>query len=86
MFLKNRDKIVLHCLVQGHESSHSDVDEALYERFLMACQNNVPLNRPVLLAMAEKFTQELGHQDFKATGSWLQRFKTQKGIVKSYKW
>ena len=47
----------------------------------MARQNNVPLNGPVLLAKAENFAQDLGHQDFKVTGSWLQRFKTRKGIV-----
>ena len=65
-------KPILHCLAQKSASSHLDVDEALYKWFLMARQNNVSLNGPVLLAKAEEFAQDFGHQDFKATGSWLQ--------------
>ena len=84
-FLKNRSKIEEEnssgSRKRIREAAYSDIDEVLYRWFLMARQSAIPINGPLMMEKAEKFAKDLGHSEFKATASWLQRFKGRKGIV-----
>ncbi|XP_017354251.1 tigger transposable element-derived protein 4 [Cebus imitator] len=42
---------------------------------------NVPVNGPMLRLKANDFAQKLGHNDFKCSNGWLDRFKSRYGLV-----
>ncbi|XP_067650869.1 tigger transposable element-derived protein 4-like [Haliotis asinina] len=61
-------------------SNFEDVEKALFEWFKSVRSENIPLSCPILLAKADEFSVKLGHTDFKANQSWLERFKKRRGI------
>uniref|UniRef100_G3MM83 HTH CENPB-type domain-containing protein n=1 Tax=Amblyomma maculatum TaxID=34609 RepID=G3MM83_AMBMU len=60
---------------------YSDVEESLYQWFLNARNQNVPITGPILCAKAKKFAFLLGRENFEPGGGWIQRFKDRHGIV-----
>ncbi|KAM6148026.1 tigger transposable element-derived protein 4 [Erethizon dorsatum] len=54
----------------------SDLEEALMRWYRIAQCLNVPVNGPMLRLKANDFAQKLGHNDFKCSNGWLDRFKS----------
>ena len=46
----------------------------------MACQSTIPINGPQMIEKGNKFAKDLRQNDFVAMASWIQQFKTSKGI------
>ena len=59
-----------------------DVEEGLWKWFLYAQSRKVPVNGLILLQKANDITQRLGHQEFKCSDGWLQRWKRGTNCVK----
>ena len=55
------------------------MDEAIFKWFNMARDKNVPIKGPHNREKVLYFTKSLGHKDFMASVSWLDKFK--KGTV-----
>uniref|UniRef100_A0A8C3TCP3 HTH CENPB-type domain-containing protein n=1 Tax=Chelydra serpentina TaxID=8475 RepID=A0A8C3TCP3_CHESE len=53
------------------------LDSALYQWFVQACSEGVPISGPILKAQAEKFDRLINRNEskFKASNGWLDRFK-----------
>lgn len=52
-----------------------DLDQAMLSWFNNQRQNNVPISGPIVKAKAEKFAEQLGIINFKASEGWLGKFK-----------
>ncbi|CAH2234238.1 jg16686 [Pararge aegeria aegeria] len=52
-----------------------DLDQAMLSWFNNQRQNNVPISGPIVKAKAQKFANQLGIIDFKASEGWLGKFK-----------
>jgi len=57
-----------------------DVEEALLRWFAQARSRQLPISGPLLTEKATQLAEGLGIQDFKATDSWLQRWKERNNI------
>ncbi|KAK2506730.1 hypothetical protein MC885_011508 [Smutsia gigantea] len=55
---------------------YTDLEEALMRWYRIAQCLNVPVNGPMLRLKANDFAQKLGHNDFKCSNGWLDRFKS----------
>lgn len=62
-------------------STYADVDNAVFAWFLDRRAQNVPISGAILQQKAIDFACILGHDDFKASNSWLQGFKSRHGVV-----
>ena len=77
---QNREKI-LQAQEEGTSSKKlrkpkfEELDQAMLSWFHRQRQNNMPLSGPIVKAQAEKFSEELGLTDFKASEGWLGKFK-----------
>ena len=60
---------------------YTDLEEALMRWYRIAQCLNVPVNGPMLRLKANDFAQKLGHNDFKCSNGWLDRFKSRYGLV-----
>ncbi|XP_073897397.1 tigger transposable element-derived protein 4 [Castor canadensis] len=60
---------------------YTDLEEALVRWYRIAQCLNVPVNGPMLRLKANDFAQKLGHNDFKCSNGWLDRFKSRYGLV-----
>ncbi|KFQ20678.1 Tigger transposable element-derived protein 4, partial [Mesitornis unicolor] len=60
---------------------YADLEEALMKWYRIAQCLNVPVNGPMLRHKANDFAQKLGHNDFKCSNGWLDRFKSRYGLV-----
>ncbi|XP_065548907.1 tigger transposable element-derived protein 4 [Lathamus discolor] len=60
---------------------YTDLEEALVKWYRIAQCLNVPVNGPMLRLKANDFAQKLGHNDFKCSNGWLDRFKSRYGLV-----
>ncbi|XP_053259070.1 tigger transposable element-derived protein 4 [Podarcis raffonei] len=60
---------------------HTDLEEALVKWYRMARCSNIPVNGPMLRFQANDFAQKLGHNDFKCSNGWLDRFKARYGLA-----
>ncbi|NXH73132.1 TIGD4 protein, partial [Hydrobates tethys] len=60
---------------------YADLEEALMKWYRIAQCLNVPVNGPMLRLKANDFAQKLGHNDFKCSNGWLDRFKSRYGLV-----
>lgn len=58
------------------------LDSALYQWFVQARSEGVPISGPILKAQAEKFDRRINGDDskFKASNGWLDRFKKRHAI------
>uniref|UniRef100_UPI00358F13F2 tigger transposable element derived 5-like n=1 Tax=Myxine glutinosa TaxID=7769 RepID=UPI00358F13F2 len=57
-------------------------DDSLYEWFVQARSEGLPISGPILKAQAEKFDKQINGEisQFKASNGWLDRFKRRHGI------
>lgn len=56
-------------------SKFSDVNEALYEWYTMACSKNIYPNGPTLTAKAKEIAARLGKPEYEGSSGWLSRWK-----------
>ena len=74
-------KTILQAALEGNSSKKlrkpkfEDLDQAMLSWFNNQRQNNVPISGPIVKAKAEKFANQLGIIDFKASEGWLGKFK-----------
>ena len=61
--------------VQSRALKFSDVNEALYEWYTMACSKNIFPNGPILTAKAKEKTAHLSKPEFEGSSGWLSRWK-----------
>ncbi|XP_060839515.1 tigger transposable element-derived protein 4 isoform X1 [Rhopalosiphum padi] len=89
--LKNKLYLSQTFVEQGNDKSKrkfpkSDgeiIDTVIYQWYLHARVNNLPISGPVLKEKALELASEVGLNDFKASNGWLQKFKERHQI--SYK-
>uniref|UniRef100_H3B7F5 HTH CENPB-type domain-containing protein n=1 Tax=Latimeria chalumnae TaxID=7897 RepID=H3B7F5_LATCH len=87
--LKSKDKILEAYHFSDFNSAHKklrtadykDVENALFEWFKSVRDENIPLSGPMLAIKADELAKKLGHADFSASQSWMERFKHRRGIV-----
>ncbi|CAH0725646.1 unnamed protein product, partial [Brenthis ino] len=74
-------KTILQAALEGNLSKKlrkpkfEDLDQAMLSWFNNQRQNNVPISGPIVKAKTEKFANQLGIIDFKASEGWLGKFK-----------
>lgn len=74
-------KTILQAALEGNLSKKlrkpkfEDLDQAMLSWFNNQRQNNVPISGPIVKAKAEKFANQLGIIEFKASEGWLGKFK-----------
>ena len=61
-------------------SKYSDVNEALYSWYNLACSKHIYPTGPQLVAKAKEIAQRLGKTDFKGTPGWLSKWKARYNI------
>ena len=61
-------------------AQYQDVDDVVYEWYILAREWLVPVTGPMLQEEALVIANGLGHSEFKASNSWLQRFKDRHNI------
>ena len=59
---------------------YQDVDDAVYEWYVLARERFVPVTGPMLQEEALMIANGLGNNSFKASNGWLQRFKDRHNI------
>lgn len=57
------------------DSEFSSINEALYNWYILATLRNIYPTGPHLCEKAKQITQQLGVTEFKASNSWLARWK-----------
>ncbi|XP_064414219.1 tigger transposable element-derived protein 4-like [Latimeria chalumnae] len=62
-------------------AGYKDVENALFEWFKSARDENIPLSGSMLAIKADELAKKLGHADFSVSQSWVERFKHCRGIV-----
>ena len=65
---------------QGRTSKFSDVNEALYQWYCLACSKNICPSGPQLV---EKAKGRLGKSEFIGTNGWLSKWKKRYNVRKS---
>uniref|UniRef100_H3A4R8 HTH CENPB-type domain-containing protein n=1 Tax=Latimeria chalumnae TaxID=7897 RepID=H3A4R8_LATCH len=81
--LKSKDKILEAYHSSDFDSArkklrtadYKDVENVLFEWFKSVRDENVPLSGPILVVKADELSKKLGHADFSASQSWVERFK-----------
>ena len=58
-----------------------DVEDALYFWYRQSLEMKIPMTGPKLCEKAREFARLLGHEKFKATHGWLDRFKHRRNIT-----
>ena len=66
--------------VKGFVSQFSEVNEALYQWYLIATSKNVFPDGTQLSEKANEIAKQLGFNDFKAFNGWFDRWKQQHNI------
>ncbi|XP_064417988.1 tigger transposable element-derived protein 4-like [Latimeria chalumnae] len=87
--LKSKDKILEAYQSNDFDSArkklctadYKDVENVLFEWFKSVRDENIPLSGPMLAIKANELAKKLGHADFSASQSWVERFKHRRGIV-----
>lgn len=79
--IKHKERILSEAEVNNNRkrkrgSKHTDIDEALFQWFSIIRQKDLSLSGDIFKAKAEKFAEDLGISDFKATEGWLWRWKS----------
>ena len=71
---------------RARTSEYADVNDTLYQWYLLACSKNIYPAGPQLSEKAKEIAATLGKPDFKASNGWLDKWKkrfniTQKSVV-----
>ena len=62
------------------ESDFSEVNEVLYSRYVFATSRNIYPGGPQLCEKAKQIANQLDISHFKASNSWLARWKTRHNV------
>lgn len=81
--LKNKVSLSKTYMEQGSEKSKRKfpksngeiIDIVMFQWYLHACVNNLPISGPLLKDKALELASKVGLNDFKASNGWLQKFK-----------
>ena len=60
---------------------YEDIDGALLQWFKTTRNANIPLNGPIVLEKAKQLATRLGHDDFKGSSGWFDKWKKRHGIT-----
>lgn len=63
------------------QSTFPDLNKALSEWFRKVQARNIPVSSPLLQEKAQYFAEQLGHENFKASNGFLDKFKERHGIT-----
>ena len=63
-------------------SEYSEVKDALYEWYLLACSKNSYPDGSQLKEKAKEIAERLGNSDFKGTNGWLDKWKKRHNITR----
>ena len=61
-------------------STFEDVNNALYDWYLIACSKNIYLGGPQLVEKAKQIAERLGRPEFKGSNGWLAKWKARYNI------
>uniref|UniRef100_A0A3B3R5J0 HTH CENPB-type domain-containing protein n=1 Tax=Paramormyrops kingsleyae TaxID=1676925 RepID=A0A3B3R5J0_9TELE len=67
------------------KSTYDDVEDALFLWLKQARSLGAPVSGPILKEKAVRLAVELGHNDFKCSDGWLDRFKKRRAVIFHYK-
>ena len=56
-------------------SEYAEVNDKLYEWYLLACSKNIFPGGPQLIEKAKQIAERLGKSDFKGSNGWLEKWK-----------
>ena len=82
MYESNASDDIQHCSKRSRTSKYQDVNEKLYEWYLMAIRKNIYPDGPILCQQAKKIAECLNIPDFKASNGWLEKWKVKHNIKK----
>ncbi|KAK8778018.1 hypothetical protein V5799_020640 [Amblyomma americanum] len=57
------------------QGAYKEVEEVLYEWFLGARAQNLPITGPILVTKVKQFALLINNVDFQPGGGWIRRFK-----------
>ncbi|XP_072574493.1 ARL14 effector protein isoform X3 [Paramormyrops kingsleyae] len=63
------------------KSTYDDVEDALFLWLKQARSLGAPVSGPILKEKAVRLAVELGHNDFKCSDGWLDRFKKRRAVI-----
>ena len=63
------------------QSTFPDLDKALSGWFRKVRAMNIPVSGPLLQEKAQYFAEQLGHENFKSSNGFLDKFKERRGIT-----
>lgn len=66
---------------RNRKSTYPDVNDAVLKWFRIARSKIVNVDGPLIQAKAAEIAKELGHNNFKASNGWLDRFKKAHNIT-----
>ncbi|KAK8758167.1 hypothetical protein V5799_004198 [Amblyomma americanum] len=66
---------------RNRDYRYPEVEGALLEWLKNARNANLPIHGPALTAKAEALALQMGHNDFKCSNGWLERFKKRHGVT-----
>ena len=67
---------------RSRSSPYCEVNDLLYEWYLMASKKNIHPDGPMLCTKAMEIAQRLGVSGFKASNGWVEKWKTRHNIKK----
>nr|XP_042907454.1 tigger transposable element-derived protein 4-like [Parasteatoda tepidariorum] len=84
--IRNRDKIENNdlpnpCSKRLKTCVYEDVNEAVLKWIHAMRDKNVPISGPLITEKAMQFAKALGHDEFRGSSGWLDKFKRKQGIV-----
>ena len=82
MYESNASDGLQHCSKRSRTSKYADVNDKLYEWYLMAVRKNIYPDGPILCEQAKKIAERLGIADFKASNGWFEKWKVKHNIKK----
>ena len=62
-------------------AAYTDVEDALLLWFKQARSQGVPVSGPILQIKARELAATLGHNEYRCSSGWLERFKVRRGIT-----
>ncbi|KAK8765231.1 hypothetical protein V5799_032160 [Amblyomma americanum] len=70
------------------QGAYKEVEEALYEWYVGARAQNLPVTGPILVTKAKQFALLINNVDFQPGGGWVQRFKERplRRMLASFTW
>lgn len=70
-------------MIRKRKTSNEDINKLVWEWFINAKSQNLPVNGTLLKAQAKLIAEQLGNNSFKASNGWLESFRKRNSIVKN---